>query len=135
MLPTAERRVERSKYPATALQMQLSHCVNLFGVQAMTIADERGLLLASSDQTHLGEVLAAYAPLIYGKRDAIRSRVIESFRRSLPTNVSDRVSVQSIEVAGDRLFVCVLGERGVRKDLAVRRATKGTQRILMQAAA
>lgn len=128
---TNERRHNRSKFPGTALQLQLRHCVKLFGVDSISLADSRGLVLASSDGSQTSEVLAAFAPLLYGERRSGRrtKRVFESFKGFLPDQTK-RVSVRRFEVDGEDMFVCALGQRGVNKDLAVRRGMRGAKRIL-----
>jgi hypothetical protein len=128
---TRERRRNRSKFPATALQLQLRHCVKLFGVDSMSLGDNRGLVVASSDSSEASEVLAAFAPLIHGQRKATqRGKVLASFKGFLPKEAPQKVSVRRFEVGGEDMFLCALGERGINKDLAVRRGLRGVRRIL-----
>ena len=125
-----ERRRNRSKYPAIALHYQLRYCAEFYGIDAMTLADSRGMVVASSEQSEVDEVIAAYAPMICSQqRHPAQGRAMAALRRAIPGE-SRRFSVRRVEVEGEELYLCAVGDRGIDKDRAVRRAARGTARIL-----
>lgn len=126
------RRRERSTDLQTALLLQLDYCVDLFKLDAMTIADQSGTVVAST-HTHgepVAEVLAAYAPLLSRNRFRDnRGQLMAQLQRQIGPHASS-VAVRRFHFAGDEFYVCSLGGLGARSELALHRAVNGVRRIM-----
>lgn len=127
-----ERRTRRSEVLRTALHYQLLYCVERFGLDAMVLADTRGMVIASSEgASPKALALAAYAPLLARKTSLrLRERVLESLSDDGVEAALDTLAVRRIEVVGVELVLCALGTEGARKHLAICRAMEGVRRML-----
>lgn len=105
-----EKRVRRSEFRSEALELLLESCRSRGGFDAMVIADERGLLVASS---------TAGAPDAVALASVIPS---EEHRRSVP-----RLAAQSFGAHGQKLYLAGIGGRSSD---ALADAVRGAVRIL-----
>lgn len=126
-----DRRHRRSLRMCEAAQLQLEECTAQFGVEALSVADERGLIVARSSPDERCDMLAAHAPLLYRCADRERRRaVFRSISLELPPAGLRRISVREFMVDGQSLFLCGIGDRTERKAAALQRAVVGLRRIL-----
>lgn len=114
------------------MHYQLRHCRDMFEVDAVVLADRRGLMVAASDEdSELTRVLAAYAPLLTRTSDRMtQARIMESLHNYLPAMLREQLSVRGFDVMGEELFLCTLGGCGARKEMATCRAVSGVRRIV-----
>lgn len=128
----SDRRRERSEQPMEAARYQLAYCAREYEMGAFCLADRRGVVIASADtEDPEGEVLAAYAPLLYhtqGHHERIS--LLASLQEFIPRLDQRRISVRRFWLEGQEMFLCALGHRGVQKDRGMRQAIFGLRRIL-----
>lgn len=126
-----ERRRERSQRMCEAAHLQLASCTSRFQVEALSVADERGLIVARSSPDARCEVLAAHAPLLARSRDRqSRQAVYRSMAMEMPRSGLRRISVREFIVDGQSLFLCAIGQRTDGKEAAMQKAVNGLRRIL-----
>ncbi|MBH24002.1 MAG: hypothetical protein CMH57_06045 [Myxococcales bacterium] len=115
------------------MHYQLRHCRDMFDVEAVILADRRGLMVAAADEeAELSRVLSAYAPLLTRASDRpTQARIMESINGYLPSTLREQLSVRRFDVMGEELFLCTLGGCGARKEMATCRAVSGVRRIVL----
>lgn len=125
------RRRDRSTDLQTALLLQLDYCVSLFKLDAMAIADQSGMVVASTQGPNpVSEVLAAYAPLLSRNRFRDnRSQLLSQLQRQIGPH-GNNVAVRRFHFGGDEFYLCSLGGLGARTELALHRAVNGVRRIM-----
>jgi hypothetical protein len=116
-----ERRCLRSDDTRTALAYQLAFSAVESGMDALVLADDQGLLVASSPSTRRPEEIAAYGPLVLEP---------ELLQPDCELAQRDDVSVQCFEHDGARLFLVGLGGVVAHRSMALMRAMRGVSRIL-----
>lgn len=121
MLRKNERRCVRSDDTRTALTYQLAFSAVESGMESLVLADDLGLLVASSPSTRRPEELAAFGPLVL-EPDLLQPECELAQR--------DDVSVQCFEHDGARLFLVGLGGVVSHRAMALARAMRGVCRIL-----
>ncbi len=118
-----ERRRHRSELPSEALHLQLDACCHDGSVDAMVIADEEGLPLASyGDQQACDEIAARSAQ--------VGRRVAEFSGTLLGHDHAWDVQVKRVTVSGGELLVCAVGGSAAMRQRQVERSAAGVQRIL-----
>lgn len=128
-----ERRKVRSSQARTAAALLLERIAATHALTALALCDEQGLVVVSTGNAELSEVLAAYAPLMTRALDAIsRARLLDSLGEQVPSLQLDRVSVRPFTLEDEQLFVVAVGDLGAGKDVAVCRALTGCIRILSE---
>ena len=126
-----ERRKLRSTQPNRALGFLFEAVADSHDVTHVALADSRGLLLVSWGNDAECDVLAAYGPLLFKTIDPItRQHILETLAASIPRATADRLSLRRFSAHGETLFLCILGEPGAAKDVALNRAATGARRIL-----
>lgn len=119
-MPTANRRLRRSEDRETALTYQLEHVQNRGRLEALVLADDDGIPLASSGDGEVCAELAAVAPLLGRAPAGLR----------LPYLLSDAdLGVRPVTVLGQRLHVASIGG-GVSRDALLAHSGRGVARIL-----
>ncbi|MBN1769617.1 MAG: hypothetical protein JXB32_00015 [Deltaproteobacteria bacterium] len=116
-----ERRCLRSDDTRTALAYQLAFSAVESGMEGLVLADDQGLLVASSPSTRRPEEIAAYGPLVLDP---------ELLQPDCELAQRDDVSVQCFEHDGSRLFLVGLGGIVSHRALVLTRAMRGVCRIL-----
>lgn len=111
-----ERRQRRSHDPLVALHYQLSETRREGALDTVVVADGSGVVVAGAGSWAACEELAAFAPLIL-------EGSVGGF---------DRVTVRSVNVAGDRVLLCARGGDAASEH-AIQRAAQGITRILVTA--
>ncbi len=99
MTHMADRRLRRSEDASLALRYQLDAIRSAAGSEAVLVADDTGLCLASSGERGLCEELAAWLPLL-GVID-VTGHAVEALGRP--------IAVRRFQIDKTRLFVCVVG--------------------------
>ncbi|MCA9602408.1 MAG: hypothetical protein R3A78_14035 [Polyangiales bacterium] len=117
---TEERRIRRSDDRFVALRYQLEHTRGQAGIEALVLADDTGLVVASSGDAAVCAELGAVAPLI--------SRSFMGVPMP-PLLRSADVAVRRVEVLGQELFLACTGG-GVARDAHLRSSLNGVTRIL-----
>jgi len=131
---TFERRRLRSPNLARAMELLLAAVGEAFNLSHAVVADHSGLMQASWGDPDDGHALAAYAPMLHRTMDPlIRERIIETLAQYIPRADSSRIAIRHFTCGGESLYVCVLGDPGASKDVALCRALSGARRILAQA--
>lgn len=117
----AERRKRRSSACADALELALSSAAQGGGLDVVLVADDFGMLVASSHTELELDMLAAITPIVSrGKA-----------RASIKRNGEQReLSVKSIRVQDETLHVAALGGDASARALGVMRSVTATRRIL-----
>ncbi|MBL8685551.1 MAG: hypothetical protein JNK05_40620 [Myxococcales bacterium] len=114
-----ERRVRRSNVPTVALQCLLEAQKSRASLDAISIADKDGFLVASASSASFDcEVLAAVAPNV-----ASGGHGIDSYNR-------ETVSVVPFEVSGQTLYVAMRGGDRSMYSLVAKLGAEGAKRIL-----
>jgi len=116
-----ERRRLRSEDTRTALSYQLAFSAVESGMDGLVLADEDGLLVASSPSTPQPEEVAAYGPLALDP---------ELLHPDCVLAKREDVTVQCFEQDGARLFLVGMGGVASRRAMALVRAMRGVRRIL-----
>jgi hypothetical protein len=117
----AERRKQRSAATAEALQLALSAAANEGQLDVVLVADDFGMLVASSHTPLDLEMLAAITPIVS------RGRAKASVKRN---GEQRELSVKSIKVLDETLHVAALGGDPSERALAVMRSVTVARRLL-----
>ncbi len=116
----SERRSRRSHLSHLALRYQLEHVKASGGLEALVLADDAGMVLASAGESGVCEELAAVAPLM-GR---------SAFGMPMPPLLRNAdVSVRALSLNGQDLFLASVGG-GVARDALLTHSVAGVQRIL-----
>ena len=114
-----ERRKRRSVQAATALEMAMSAAAE--GLDVVLIADDSGMLVASSHTPLDLEMLAAITPIVS------RGRAKANIKRN---GEQRELSVKSIRVLDETLHIAALGGDASTRALGVMRTVTAARRIL-----
>ncbi|MFT6400230.1 MAG: hypothetical protein ACJAYU_005000 [Bradymonadia bacterium] len=126
-----ERRKLRSNQANRALGFLFESVADTHDVTHVALADNRGLLLVHWGEARSCDVLAAYGPLLFKTIDPIsRSHILDTLASTIQGADSDRISIRRFKAHGEELYLCVLGEPGAAKDVALNRVIGGARRIL-----
>lgn len=119
-----DRRVRRSEQLDQALAFQLEACVERVGLEEMLLADQDGLLVASSagSTTH-SEEIAAILPLLARGHDFTGNLLSQGA-------TCHKVAVSAFHAAETDLFLCALGDNGCETFAEIAQAKLGVTRIL-----
>ncbi len=118
-----ERRRQRSASPSEALHLQLDACCHDGSIEAMVIADDEGLPLASfGDPAACDEIAARTAQ--------VGRRVAEFSGTLLGHGQAWDVQMKRISVPGGELLVCAVGGSAAMRQRQVERSAAGAARIL-----
>lgn len=116
-----ERRKQRSTAAADALELALSSAAASGGLDVVLIADDSGMLVASSPTPLELEMLAAITPIVS------RGRAKANIKRN---GEQRELSVKSIRVYDETLHVAALGGDGSNRALGLMRSVTAARRIL-----
>jgi hypothetical protein len=119
---TSERRMRRSSNPIRAITHQLAACC-AEGIEAMVVADDYGLPLASAGDTYACEEVA-WRMLKVGTRIATFQGVL------LGNGQSWDIHMTKIEIEGNEFLVCAVGGNAEVRARQVQRGANGVKRIL-----
>ncbi len=98
-----DRRRRRSEDASLALRYQLDAIRSAAGSEAVLVADDMGLCLASSGERVLCEELAAWLPLL-GSLDVLGpGHDVEALGRP--------IAVRRVQIEQVRLYVCAVGRQ------------------------
>jgi len=120
MLLFEERRVRRSTHRDLALGYQLEHVRDRGRLEAVVLADDDGLSLATAGDPAVCRELAAYAPL-WAK--SIMGVPLPPLLRGA------EIAVRVVHVHGQALYMATVGG-GVARDALLSHSLSGVQRIL-----
>jgi hypothetical protein len=120
---TIDRRRRRTNVITEALTYQLLACCEDGGMQAMVVADDEGLPLASSGDSAACEELAARMALIATRTPGFSGTL-------LGNGQSWDVDMTKVSVHGSELLVCAIGGSHEQRQRQVSRGATGTLRIL-----
>lgn len=116
-----ERRKQRSSSVAEALELALSAAANESQLDVVLVADDYGMLVASSHTSLDLEMLAAITPIVS------RGRAKASIKR----NGDHRdLSVKSIKVLDETLHIAALGGDPSKRAMGVMRSVTVARRLL-----
>lgn len=116
-----ERRKQRSSSTADALELALSAAANESQLDVVLIADDFGMLVASSHTPLDLEMLAAVTPIVS------RGRAKASIKRN---GEHRELSVKSIKVYEETLHIAALGGDASARALGVMRSVTVARRLL-----
>ncbi len=117
-----ERRTSRSPNVTEALRLQLRRSAHLSGASSMVLADDDGLVLASSRNDAVAEEVAAVARFLGSSG---------THEGPLPSSAGPQhVSVHRFGRSPARLYLCALGGRAEVRAVEIHRAIRGIERIL-----
>jgi hypothetical protein len=120
---TNERRSRRSAQTGTALTYQLAACCAEGQIDAMVVADDNGLPLASSgDEVACDEIAARMA--------VVGSKIDDFSGTLLGEGIHWQVQMTKVEVEGTELLVCAVGGTAEARRRQILRGAAGTRRIL-----
>ena len=126
-----ERRKLRSNQANRALSFLFQSVADSHDVTHVALADNRGLLLVNWGDAHSCDVLAAYGPLLCKTIDPIsREHILETLEATISEANRNRISIRRFKAHGEDLYLCILGEPGAAKDVALNRVVCGARRIL-----
>jgi hypothetical protein len=121
-LPYTNRRERRSNECGTALRFQLESTRKNADLEAVTLSDNEGLLLACAGEDELCEELGAVAPIL--AHCAPGQLSVSSAHSNF-----EEVSVRAIDYFGQSLYLASLGG-GTNVQRVLARSAEGVQRIL-----
>ena len=116
-----ERRQNRAKSAADALELALSAAAEAGGLDVVLIADDSGMLVAASDTPLDLDMLAAVTPIVS------RGRAKANIKRN---GEHRELSVKSLRVFDETLHVAALGGDAQGRALGVMRSVTAARRIL-----
>jgi hypothetical protein len=115
-----DRRQRRSADRYVALRYQLEYTRDRGSLEALVLADDDGLLIASSGDAAVCAELGAVAPLV----------VQSALGMPLPPLLKGaEVAVRPVEIYGQRLFLAAVGGN-VARDAHLTSSKTGVERIL-----
>ncbi|MBK7535465.1 MAG: hypothetical protein IPI49_08870 [Myxococcales bacterium] len=118
-----ERRRNRSENSSEALHHQLEACCHDGAIEAMVIADDEGLTLASCGDPYACDEIAA--------RTAVAGRRVAEFAGTLLGHAQAwDVQMKRIAVGGAELLVCAVGGSELMRQRQIERSAAGASRIL-----
>jgi hypothetical protein len=123
---TTERRRRRTDLYTQALRYQLAACCEDGAIHAMVVADEDGLPLASSGDTHACEEVAASMVHVGARTPTFTGTLLGDGQRW-------DVQMVRVQVDGSDLLVCAVGGSPEQRQRQVARGAQGTLRILRAA--
>ena len=115
-----DRRHRRSTEPQVALRYQLEYTRERGGIEALVLADERGLVVVASGDQAICAELGAIAPLMC---NTVLGMPMPPLLRGAD------VAVRRTEVFGQSLFLASIGG-GVARDALLSHSVEGLHRIL-----
>jgi len=116
-----ERRVDRPDGVADALKRALGSSAGRAGLEAVLVADDRGMMVSSSPASVGLDLLAAVMPIVARGEARARIRHRGSERE---------FSVCSMDVFGERLHVGALGGDLFSRERELHKSTRAVARIL-----
>jgi hypothetical protein len=119
--PPFDRRKRRSSSAAVAIELALTSAAARARLDAMIVVDDDGMLVARSRGPLDLSMLAAVTPIV-GRGQAIPR--IKREGRQLD------MSVETIEIAGDRYYVAALGGRYLERRRELEDGVAAARRIL-----
>ncbi len=120
MFPFEERRNRRSGHRDLALGFQLEHVRDHARLEALVLADDDGLALATAGDVAVCRELSAIAPLL--ARSVLGMPLPPLLRGA-------EVAVRMVRVHGQPLYLASVGG-GVARDALLAHSMRGVQRIL-----
>ncbi|MBA3538496.1 MAG: hypothetical protein H0T79_02605 [Deltaproteobacteria bacterium] len=120
---THERRRLRATTATQALRFQLAACCKDGAIDAMVVADEDGMPLASSGDTYACDEVAARMVLV-------GTRIKEFAGTLLGQGVQWNVQMAKVEIEGTELLVCAVGGTAEQRTRQIARGASGALRIL-----
>ena len=130
MARAQERRKVRSDRPAEAIRHLLEYNRDRYGLGALALADDDGLLITGAGDAVACDTVAAYAPLVMD-RAVDRGRVRETVATVLPLLGLYPVDYRPVSGPRSALHVCGLGDQPAL-DEALRHISLGVERILTE---
>lgn len=115
-----ERRQRRSSDRFIALRYQLEHTREHGNIEALVLADDEGLVVASSGDASTCAELGAIAPLV--ARSAMGMPMPPLLRGA-------EVAIRPVRIYGQSLYLASVGG-GVARDAHLSTSRNGVQRIL-----
>lgn len=116
-----ERRKQRSIRAGDALELALSAAATTAALDVVLIADDSGMLVASSHTPLDLEMLAAITPIVS------RGRAKANIKRN---GEQRELSVKSIRVFDETLHIAALGGDGSNRAIGLMRSVTAARRIL-----
>lgn len=119
-----EKRRRRSDRTQKALNYQIEHVVDEFGMDLMVLADHNGLVVAAAGDRRAAKVFAVYAESLEkgGEPDPALKAV-------MPELSADRIVCKSITLDDFPLYLCAVMDTDEETMAGFDRARTGLQRI------
>ena len=128
-----ERRKTRSTRLEDAFYLMLRKAKDRYGLKALVLSDDLGLLLAQAPSDVDGRDLAAWCPLAVGpnRRQIAQGKVARALTAILRPNGGGKVRIRrfNTEVAGD-MYLCSVGRMDAG---ALDEVQRSLERILLSA--
>jgi hypothetical protein len=107
-------------------------CMDRHPLNSIIVSDERGMILGTGGLVEeTDEALAAVAPLLCRAKERLeRKALLETLGEEIPRHIRRDLSVRRFSADGESLYLCARGERGPKKDEAMKSAIRGLKRIL-----
>ena len=115
-----ERRQQRTNERDAALRYQLEHSRARGGLEALVLADQQGMVVASAGAAEVCEELGAIAPLM---TRSVMGMPLPPLLRG------GEVVVRPLRLYGQDLYLACIGG-GVARDVLMSNSVTGVQRIL-----
>ena len=119
-----ERRQRRSEAHHEALFYQLEASRERAALEAMILADEDGLCVASAGDQNICDELAAHMSLVCERVAAFEGTV------RVPDQDNRDVRMQRIWADGTELYLCAVGGNPAMRTFEIYRSATGVERIL-----
>lgn len=116
-----ERRLQRSGNPTVALRYQMDVSLAQSSVTALVVADESGMVLATTGESVLAEEVAGY--LAIRRQKAFEGKVRAAGR-------AWEVVMHRMLVDGVGVLIAAIGGSKHERDVALAELATGTRRIL-----
>jgi hypothetical protein len=122
-----ERRVRRSNIPVEAVRLQLRSLEDRFHLEGLVLADQRGIIVASSEANlALSEVLAAFAPIADHDDDELYA----ALANQVPGTEGKEFARTTFQLDGEALYLCGLTESDADSTDGFEAAIGGVRRII-----
>ncbi len=125
-----ERRFRRSNIPVEAVRLQLRSLEDRFDLEGLVLADERGIIVASSEANLiLSEVLAAFAPIADHDDDELYAALASQ----VPGSEGKAFARTTFNLDGEHLYLCGLTSSDSDSSDGFQAAIGGVRRIIGEA--
>ena len=123
-----ERRRRRAKTPTEAMTFQLRHVADILSLDAIVLADDLGMPIASAGDPAITRMLADSAMWSAFSEDAVDEVSLETLRESRPDVEREHLSCRTVSIESQKFSLLACG-RSTGRHIGMEHAATGVERI------